>query len=149
MKRLHVNVGVVDLERSVAFYTHLFGAAPSVAKPDYARWLLDDPRVNFAISTRSAAGVDHVGIQTDCETELAALRDRLAAAETALFDQPDVVCCYARSRKTWAHDPDGLAWETFLTRGDADSYGDPAKSAAGAACCGAPAGTAEKPATCC
>ncbi len=147
MKRFHVNVAVRDLEQSVGFYTSLFGVAPSVRKADYAKWMLEDPRVNFAISARGpGAGVDHVGLQTDDEAELAEIRRRLATAELSVLDQPDVTCCYARSTKAWVKDPDGLAWETFLTRGEATEYGDgtvtPEVRLESAACCDAAAATA-------
>lgn len=124
MKRFHVNVGVSDLQRAVAFYSELFGDAPSVQEADYARWMLEDPRVNFAISTRVAPGLDHLGVQTETDEELAELRQRLSTAEMAVLDQPDVVCCYARGSKAWVQDPDGLSWETFLTRGPSTTYGD-------------------------
>ncbi len=143
MKRFHVNVAVRDLEKSIGFYSSLFGAAPNVRKADYAKWMLEDPRVNFAISTRSpGAGVDHVGLQADDEAELAEIRQRLAAADLSVLDQPDVTCCYARSSKAWVTDPDGLAWETFLTRGEATEYGDgtvtpEVRLESAAACCDA------------
>lgn len=129
MKRLHLHVGVGNLERSIAFYNALFDAKPSVIEADYAKWLLDDPLLNFAISTRSASGVDHVGLQAGDEAEFDALRSRLAAADLALTDQEDVVCCYARSGKTWTRDPDGLAWESFVTRGPATVYAESAPDA--------------------
>jgi|SRR6056297_3219665 len=125
MKRFHVNVSVSDLARSITFYSRLFAAPPAVVKSDYAKWMLDDPRVNFAVSTRAAgAGIDHVGIQAEDELEFADLRQRLTEADTLILHQNDTVCCYARSTKSWVHDPDGVAWETFLTRGDATEYGD-------------------------
>ncbi len=140
MNRLHVNLGVTDLEASIHFYSGLFGAAPTLQKSDYARWVLDDPRVNFAVSVRSAPGVDHLGIQAETAEELTRLRERVAALEAGVLDQTDVTCCYARSDKTWARDPGGLAWETFLTHGDADAYGDESAPPAEAACCaGTPA----------
>lgn len=126
MNRLHVNLGVTDLDASIHFYSGLFGAPPTLRKPDYARWVLEDPRVNFAVSLRSAPGVDHLGIQADSEEALAQLRERVAALEAGVLDETGVTCCYARSDKTWARDPGGLAWETFLTHGDAETYGGPA-----------------------
>lgn len=142
MKRLHVNLGVTDLEASIAFYAGLFGAPPTLRKPDYARWVLDDPRVNFAVSLRSAAGIDHLGVQAETGAELAELRERVAALEAGVLDQTGVTCCYARSDKTWARDPGGLAWETFLTHGDADEYGDESAPSGG------PAGDAAAPGCC-
>ncbi|HEX6374847.1 MAG TPA: ArsI/CadI family heavy metal resistance metalloenzyme [Allosphingosinicella sp.] len=144
MKRLHVHVGVADLDRSIAFYSTLFGAAPSVAKPDYAKWMLDDPRVNFAISSgrHAARGVEHLGVQVEDEAELAAVYGRLEAANRPVLEEGATTCCYARSEKSWIADPDGLVWEAFLTRGEATVYGDsPAFDAfagepAQAPCCG-------------
>ena len=126
MKRLHVHVGVADLDRSIAFYSTLFGAAPTLAKPDYAKWMLDDPRVNFAISSgrHAGRGVEHLGIQVEDEAELAAVYGRLKAADRPVLEEGATTCCYARSEKSWIADPDGLAWEAFLTRGEATVYGD-------------------------
>ena len=142
MNRLHVNVGVTDLDASIRFYSGLFGAPPTLRKPDYARWVLEDPRVNFAVSLRSAPGLDHLGIQAESGDELTQLRQRVTALEAGVLDETDVTCCYARSDKTWARDPDGLAWETFLTHADADAFSDesaaPDASRAqqtGTACC--------------
>jgi catechol 2,3-dioxygenase-like lactoylglutathione lyase family enzyme len=124
MKRLHLHVGVADLDRSIGFYSTLFGASPTVRKHDYAKWMLDDPRVNFAISTRSdAAGLDHVGMQVDSNEELADITARLKKADAGIFEQENTTCCYARSDKTWVVDPSGLRWETFVTHGDATTYG--------------------------
>lgn len=143
MKRLHLHVSVPDLAQSIAFYEGLFGAPPSVVKDDYAKWMLEDPRVNFAISKRDRpAGVDHVGIQVDSTEELAELAARLKGAGATTFDQQATTCCYARSDKSWVSDPAGLRWETFYTFGEATSYGEdePAAVAAPApvasACCG-------------
>lgn len=125
MKRLHVHVSVDDLAASVRFYSTLFAAEPTVAKPDYAKWMLDDPRVNFAISTRGKqAGLDHLGIQVETEDELHAVYDRLQQAERPVLEEGATTCCYAKSEKAWISDPQGLAWETFLTRGDSTVYGD-------------------------
>ena len=125
MKRLHLHVAVQDLNRSIGFYSTLFGAAPTVAKPDYAKWMLDDPKVNFAISARGAeAGLDHVGIQVETEDELRELAGRLKEAGETTRDQEDASCCYARSHKSWTADPSGLRWETFFTFGDATTYGE-------------------------
>jgi catechol 2,3-dioxygenase-like lactoylglutathione lyase family enzyme len=143
MKRLHVNVGVADLDQSIRFYSVLFGAEPSVRHDDYAKWMLDDPRVNFAISTRGAPGLDHLGIQAENADELNDIATRLKAADQAVFEQTDAACCYARSDKAWVRDPSGLNWETFHTSGQITTYGgDTAKKAqapgptkAASACC--------------
>ena len=125
MKRLHLHVNVPDLAQSIQFYETLFGASPSVVKDDYAKWMLDDPRVNFAISHRErAAGVDHVGIQTDTAAELGELSTRLKAAGAKTYDQEATTCCYAKSDKSWVNDPSGLRWETFFTFGEATTYGE-------------------------
>ena len=127
MNRLHLHVGVPDLAPSIAFYRALFGADPTVVKDDYAKWLLDDPAVNFAISARgSTAGVDHVGIQVETAEDLAVLSGRLRAAGQEVVDQVGASCCYARSDKTWVRDPAGLAWETFHTFGESTTYGEDA-----------------------
>ena len=145
MQRLHLHINVEDLERSIGFYSTLFGAEPTVRKPDYAKWMLEDPRVNLAISQRGRApGVDHVGVQTDTGEELAELSARLKAAGAATFDEAGANCCYAKSDKTWVSDPSGLRWETFHTTGEITTYGEDAAPAAPskapvAACCGAPA----------
>jgi catechol 2,3-dioxygenase-like lactoylglutathione lyase family enzyme len=139
MKRLHVHVAVEDLKRSIDFYSALFGDRPAVVKPDYAKWMLDDPRVNFAISDRSRApGVDHLGIQVESPGELAALAGRLKAAGETTRDQAATTCCYARSDKSWVEDPSGVRWETFHTFGEATVYGEDAPdiAQAGPACCG-------------
>lgn len=143
MKRLHVNVGVADLDQSIRFYSTLFNAEPSVRHDDYAKWMLDDPRVNFAISTRGAPGLDHLGIQAETSEELNEMSQRLKAADQAVFEQTDAACCYARSDKAWVQDPSGLNWETFHTAGQITTYGaDTAKQAkeagptkAASACC--------------
>lgn len=125
MKRLHLHVAVANLDRSVGFYSTLFGREPSVIKPDYAKWMLDDPKVNFAISARGLeAGLDHVGIQVESEDELHELAGRLKAAGETTRDQEAASCCYAKSHKSWISDPSGLRWETFFTFGDATSYGE-------------------------
>ena len=144
MQRLHVHVSVHDLAKSIGFYSTLFGVAPSVLKDDYAKWLLDDPRVNFAISRSGRElGVDHLGIQVEKPEELAAVAGRLKAADAAVMEQQQAVCCYARSDKAWSMDPQGVSWETFLTHGEAATYGPDhapampkaeAKEAAGACC---------------
>ncbi len=149
MKRLHLHVSVPDLAQSIAFYETLFGAKASVVKHDYAKWMLDDPKVNFAISARegAAVGVDHVGIQVDSAAELGELAGRLKAAGAETFDEAATTCCYAQSDKSWVADPAGVRWETFFTFGEATTYGASdahaaleAKAAApNAACCGGPA----------
>jgi catechol 2,3-dioxygenase-like lactoylglutathione lyase family enzyme len=139
---MHLHVGVPDLAQSVRFYETLFGAPPSVLKADYAKWMLDDPRVNFAISQRgAAAGVDHVGIQVESPAELDELAGRLKAAGAETFDQAATTCCYAQSDKSWVRDPAGVRWETFFTFGEATEYGEDAGEARAAlpGCCGAPA----------
>ena len=140
MKRLHVHVGVADLDRSIAFYTTLFGAAPVVAKADYARWMIEDPRVNFAISSGRHAerGIEHLGIQVEDEAELADVYARLQAADRPVLEEGATTCCYARSEKSWIADPDHVVWEAFLTRGDSTVYGDSlALDVLAAACCDA------------
>ena len=130
MKRLHISVSVEDMDPSVAFYSTLFGQEPSVRKDDYAKWMLEDPRVNFVIEQRGkAAGVDHLGIQVEHPEELAEIAARLQAAEQPLRDQPNATCCYAKSDKAWSRDPQGLSWETFYTFGDSAVYGDDTRSA--------------------
>jgi catechol 2,3-dioxygenase-like lactoylglutathione lyase family enzyme len=150
MKRLHLHVSVPDLGQSIQFYTTLFGAPPSVVKADYAKWMLDDPRLNLAISQRGReVGIDHVGIQVDSNAELAELSGRLKAAGETTFDQAAASCCYAKSDKSWVSDPAGVRWETFYTFGEATQYGEDedalaARDKTGAsACCGA---TAPEPA---
>jgi catechol 2,3-dioxygenase-like lactoylglutathione lyase family enzyme len=124
MKRLHVHVGVADLDRSIAFYSTLFGAAPSVTKPDYAKWMLDDPRVNFAISAANAAkGIEHLGIQAESPDELAEVYGRLKAANRPVLEEGCTTCCYAKSEKSWISDPDGMVWEAFFTSGESTYYG--------------------------
>ncbi|CAN5524638.1 ArsI/CadI family heavy metal resistance metalloenzyme [soil metagenome] len=144
MKRLHLHVSVPDLDRAIAFYSSLFDAAPTVARADYAKWMLDDPRVNLAISSRArATGIDHVGIQVDSAAELGELAARLKAAGNETFDQDATTCCYAKSDKSWVTDPAGVRWETFFTHGDATSYGEdeviPAATSASTCCAPAPA----------
>src|SRR5258708_31527442 len=130
MKRLHVHVSVADLDQSVRFYATLFAAAPTVRKPDYAKWMLEDPRVNFAISKRGGAtGVQHLGIQAEDAAELAEVCDRLTQAERPIVEQAATTCCYAKSDKQWIADPQGVAWETFLSHGEATVYGESASLA--------------------
>ena len=125
MKRFHVHVSVDDLDASVKFYSTIFDTPPTVLKPDYAKWMLDDPRVNFAVSKRGLKpGVDHLGVQVQSDAELTVLREQAAAAEIAMLDQPNAVCCYARSDKHWITDPQGIPWETFHTLDSIPTYGD-------------------------
>ena len=124
MKRFHVNVSVADLDKSVDFYRTLFGEAPEIHKPDYAKWMLEDPRINFSLSeSRRLRGVNHVGLQADTVEELGEIRARLDAAGALTVEQADAECCYARSTKTWVRDPDSVAWETFVTHDDIAHYG--------------------------
>ena len=125
MKRLHVHVSVDDLDQSVRFYATLFAAEPTVRKDDYAKLMLDDPLVNFAISKRGrAAGIEHLGIQVEDEAELTEVYDRLSRAERPIVEEKATTCCYARSDKQWIADPQGVAWETFLTHGESTVYGE-------------------------
>lgn len=143
MKRLHVHVGVTDLSTSIGFYSTLFAAEPTVTKDDYAKWMLEDPRVNFAISSgnHAAKGIEHLGIQVENGEELTEVYDRLKAADRPVLEEGATTCCYAKSEKSWIADPDGIVWEAFLTNGDATIYGDsPAlaalsTNAADGACC--------------
>ena len=122
MKRLHIHVGVQDLSESVRFYTALFGAGPVKVKPDYAKWMLEDPHVNFAISTRSKIGLDHLGIQVEEDSELEELRGRIKAADMSVADEGETVCCYSRSDKSWIQDPSGIPWEAYRTMEDAQVF---------------------------
>jgi predicted enzyme related to lactoylglutathione lyase len=125
MKRFHVHVAVDDLTRSIGFYAALFAAEPSVIKPAYAKWMLDDPRVNFAISTRGRQpGLDHLGIQAENVGELNEIHGRLDKAGGTVIEQGQTNCCYAKSQKSWIDDPAGISWETFHTTGDSIDYGD-------------------------
>jgi len=141
MKRFHVHVAVEDIAQSVRFYSTLFAAEPTVREPDYAKWMLDDPRVNFAISKRGGpVGVQHLGIQAEDEGELQDVFGRLARAERPVLEQKAVTCCYAKGEKQWVSDPQGVAWETFLTTGSATVYGEGGTmeklaAASGAVCC--------------
>jgi catechol 2,3-dioxygenase-like lactoylglutathione lyase family enzyme len=143
VKRLHLHVGVEDLDRSIAFYSTLFGAGPSVTRPDYAKWMIEDPRVNFAISAgrHEARGVQHVGVQAESPAELAEVYGRLRSAGRPVLEEGRTSCCYAKSEKSWVADPDGLVWEAFFTDGEATVYGESAElgtlsdSLASEACC--------------
>ena len=138
MKRLHIHVSVNDLEESTRFYAALFAAEPTVKKTDYAKWMLEDPRVNFAISARGqTGGIEHLGIQAEDEAELGVIFERLATANRPTLSEENTTCCYARSEKQWVADPQGVIWETFYTHGESTVYGQSAaiEALAGAACC--------------
>ena len=141
MKRFHVHAHVQDLPASIAFYSRMFGAEPTRVESDYAKWMIEDPRLNFAISTRgSTPGVDHLGIQTDTDEELLALKAQARAADMTLLDEGETSCCYARSDKYWLTDPQGIAWEQFRTLGSIPVFGQPASAparadAAASGCC--------------
>jgi catechol 2,3-dioxygenase-like lactoylglutathione lyase family enzyme len=125
MKRLHVHVSVADIPDSIHFYSALFAAEPAVVKPDYAKWMLEDPRVNFAISTRGREpGLDHLGIQVETPDELSEVYGRLRNAGGTVIEQGETACCYAKSEKSWIDDPAGISWETFHTTGENITYGD-------------------------
>lgn len=152
MKRFHVHAHVDDLPASIAFYSRLFAAPPTRVESDYAKWMLDDPRINFAISTRGAKpGIDHLGIQAESDEELRDLGQRLDRAGGSVIPEPGAVCCYARSDKAWTADPQGTRWETFHTQGEATTYHEGGKSCAGdeAACAPAVAAPAAAKAACC
>lgn len=142
MKRFHVHLHVNDLAKSIAFSSKLFAAEPVRMETDYAKWMLEDPRVNFAISTRGAAGVDHLGFQMDEAAELAELKDRAKAADLALLDEGQTTCCYARSDKHWITDPQGVAREHFQTLENMPVFGEPAPAQATASACCTPAAAA-------
>jgi catechol 2,3-dioxygenase-like lactoylglutathione lyase family enzyme len=130
MKRFHVHVSVDDLDANIRFYSTVFGMPPTVIKTDYAKWMLDDPRVNFALSKRGAkAGLDHLGVQVDSDEELAQLREQVGQAEIAALDQTGAACCYAKSNKYWVTDPQGIAWETFHTLDTVPVFGEDSRSA--------------------
>jgi catechol 2,3-dioxygenase-like lactoylglutathione lyase family enzyme len=139
MKRFHVHVAVANLQDSIRFYSSVFGVAPTVAKDDYAKWMLDEPRVNFAISNRGAkTGIDHLGFQVDSDAELKSMRQNLIAAQVPVLEENEKSCCYAKSDKYWITDPQGVAWETFHTLGSVPLYGESRPAAerpASAACC--------------
>ncbi len=124
MKRLHVSLAVSDLDRSIDFYSTLFGTGPGVRKPGYAKWMLEDPRVNFVLDENGhAPGVNHLGIQVESDAELAGIAERLAKAEAPLLEERAAECCFARSDKAWSLDPQGVPWEAFRTHGAIDHYG--------------------------
>ncbi|HEY4651629.1 MAG TPA: ArsI/CadI family heavy metal resistance metalloenzyme [Pontibacter sp.] len=129
MRRFHVNVSVKNLEESVAFYAALFASEPTVLKPDYAKWMLEDPRINFAISLHpEKAGIEHLGIQAESEAELAEVYGNLKKAKGAMREEGRCTCCYAKSEKSWIADPQGVEWEAFYTFGEATMYGEGANA---------------------
>lgn len=147
MKRFHIHIGVKDLDSSVQFYSTLFGQKPMKLKADYAKWLLDDPRLNFAISTRAGnRGVDHLGIQVEEANELSEITERLKNAELKLQDEGETTCCYSTSNKAWVTDPSGVAWETYQNMADAEVFSIPS-SETNTACC-AP-DTSKEESSCC
>ncbi|MDP2005498.1 MAG: ArsI/CadI family heavy metal resistance metalloenzyme [Rubrivivax sp.] len=143
MKRFHVHLHVDDLGQSIGFYSRLFAAEPARVEGDYAKWMLEDPPLNFAISTRgSQPGIDHLGIQTDDAAELAAMKAQATAADMALLDEGQTTCCYARSEKHWITDPQGIAWEHFHTLADIPVFNEAAAATGTATACCAPAAPA-------
>ena len=151
MKRFHIHIGVKDLEKSVQFYSTLFGQKPIKQKADYAKWLLDDPRLNFAISTRSEElGVNHLGIQVENEKELSEITERLKSADLGVYDEGETTCCYAKSNKAWVQDPAGVAWEAYQNMGDADVFSEDKSTGADddtSSCCAPESDSDESP--CC
>ena len=152
MKRMHVNLSVKDLNASIDFYNSLFASEPAVIKTDYAKWMLEDPRINFAITTRGdQKGIDHLGIQVENDTELDEVYARLQTASAPLIEEGATTCCYAESEKTWIFDPEGIAWETFLTRAESPVYGNDLVKPGNtdSACCTPEKVTAKPGASCC
>lgn len=150
MKRFHIHVGVKDLNNSVQFYSSLFGQKPTKVKEDYAKWMLDDPKINFAISTKSGQeGLDHLGMQVDEESELTEVSTRLKNADLKVFGEGSATCCYAESTKAWVKDPSGIAWETYHTMADAEVFGEskPEVKTPVATSCGTPKSSSAK--SCC
>jgi catechol 2,3-dioxygenase-like lactoylglutathione lyase family enzyme len=149
MKRFHVHVAVPDLEQSIRFYSTVFGSEPSVVKEDYAKWMLEDPRINFAISRRGGApGINHLGFQVESDSELTELHSRLQVADAGVTEEKNVSCCYSRSDKYWITDPAGVPWESFHTLGTVPFYNGESEAAEKGACC-APKTEAAAAATCC
>ena len=150
MKRFHVHVAVPDLQESIRFYSTFFGAEPTVVKDDYAKWMLEDPRVNFAISHRGAAsGINHLGFQVDHPSELKDIHARLQSADAGVTEEKNVSCCYARSDKYWTTDPAGIAWDSFHGLGTVPVYDGETKDAQKAACCAPAEADAPARAACC
>jgi catechol 2,3-dioxygenase-like lactoylglutathione lyase family enzyme len=149
MKRFHVHLSVADLGDSIRYYTSLFGAEPTVSKPDYAKWMLDDPRVNFAISQRGAKpGLDHLGFQVESDEELAQINERLGAAELPSVEETGAACCYVRSNKYWSVDPQGVAWEGFHSLSDIPTFNE-AEDSGATACCAPKAQAQQAGGGCC
>lgn len=164
MKRFHVHIAVENLDESIRFYSGMFASVPTEQKPDYAKWKLEDPRINFAISQRGAkVGLDHIGIQVEDEAELAAMQARLESLQPGIEMEEGANCCYARSDKYWVKDPSSIAWETFHTLASIPVFGVPAKQPArtpitipvasaksevASSCC-APSGTEKQGSSCC
>ncbi|GJL78094.1 MAG: glyoxalase [Nitrospinaceae bacterium] len=147
MKRLHIHVSIDDLKQSIGFYSKLFGSEPTKCEEDYAKWMLDDPKVNFAISARGAKpGIDHLGLQVESAEELDDVRERLKQADMQTFDEGETTCCYAKSDKTWVEDPSGIAWETYRNMEDADLFSH--ETSEKTACC-VPNETDPETAGCC
>ncbi|MFT5782721.1 MAG: catechol 2,3-dioxygenase-like lactoylglutathione lyase family enzyme [Candidatus Krumholzibacteriia bacterium] len=135
MKRMHIHVGVENLDQSIKFYSALFGAEPAKTKEDYAKWMLEDPRINFAISTGATkVGVDHLGMQVDSQEELTEVRGRMEKADMSVFDEGEAVCCYSRSEKSWVKDTSGVSWEFYQTMEDVQTFAM-AKDSTDTACC--------------
>ena len=136
MKRFHIHVGVTNLEKSVQFYSTLFGQNPTKLKEDYAKWMLEDPRLNFAISTRVGEnGVDHLGIQVESSPELDEITERLKKADLGVYDEGETTCCYSESNKAWVKDPSGLAWETYQNMADAEVFSAKKTESGNTSCC--------------
>jgi catechol 2,3-dioxygenase-like lactoylglutathione lyase family enzyme len=136
MKRFHVHVAVNDLGQNIRFYSTVFGAQPTVVKPDYAKWMLEDPRINFAISSRGTeAGINHLGLQVDSDEEFQAMREQLVAADSGIVEETGANCCYAKSDKYWVTDPQGIAWETYHSLGSIPMFGADSESQSAEACC--------------
>lgn len=152
MKRFHVHVAVADLDQSIRFYSTLFGTQPTVRKPDYAKWMLDDPRINFAVSKRTEKfGVNHLGLQVDSAAELTAMRGQIERVNSAMLAEIGAQCCYAKSDKYWITDPQGVAWETFHSLGAIPVYGEDSEPAKEHSSCCVPETPAKSPAatSCC
>jgi catechol 2,3-dioxygenase-like lactoylglutathione lyase family enzyme len=150
MKRFHVHVAVSDLSKSIAFYSAMFGEQPGVVKPDYAKWMLEDPRINFAISHRGQApGVNHLGMQAEDDAELEAIHANLQKADTAVLAEKDAHCCYARSDKYWVTDPQGIAWESFRSLATIPLFGSTEPDVADAATSSSCGGDTASAASCC
>jgi catechol 2,3-dioxygenase-like lactoylglutathione lyase family enzyme len=136
MKRMHIHIGVKNIPENIKFYSALFGAEPTKVKDDYAKWMLDDPRINFAISTRARnSGLDHLGVQVDSAEELAQLRAQFVESELKTKDEGQTVCCYSNSDKSWVQDPNGIAWEAYHTMEDANIFSSTDSNSNNSSCC--------------